>query len=92
MGSACAASAYRLFRPHAKGILLMIEAVILYYDYFLTLSWEVDRFWHPRPHTWASIVFFANRYIALLGHVPFLYRVYGDPCKVVVGLIRLLFF
>ena len=88
MGNACATSAYRLFRPHAKGLLLMIEAVILYYDYFLTLSKEVDRFWHPGPHTWASIVFFANRYIALLGHVPFLYRVYGDPCKVMVGPIR----
>lgn len=68
----------------------MIETVILYYDYFLTLSKEVDRFWHPRPHSWASIMFFANRYIALLGHLPFLYRVYGDPCKVMVGLIHLL--
>jgi len=66
----------------------MIEAVILYYDYFLTFSREVDRFWHPGPHTWASIVFFANRYIALLGHVPFLYSAYADPCKTVVGPIR----
>ncbi|KAI9459150.1 hypothetical protein BJY52DRAFT_1186514 [Lactarius psammicola] len=73
MGTASAASGY----------------FILYYDYFLTLSREVDGFWHPGPHTWASIVFFANRYIALLGHVPFLYIVYADPCKTVVGPIHL---
>ncbi|KAH9010030.1 hypothetical protein EDB84DRAFT_1681484 [Lactarius hengduanensis] len=90
MGNASAASCYRLFRLYTKGILLMIGAVILYYDYFLTLSKEVGRFWHPGPHTWASIIFFANRYIALLGHVPFLYIVYADPCKTVVGPIRLL--
>lgn len=67
MGNASAASCY----------------LILYYDYFLTLSKEVDRFWHPGPHTWASIIFFANRYIALLGHVPFLYIVFADPCRTV---------
>lgn len=66
----------------------MIDAVLLYYDYFLTLPWEIDRFWHPGPHSWASIVFFANRYMALLGHVPFLYSVYA-PCKTVVGPIFL---
>jgi hypothetical protein len=63
----------------------MIEAVLLYYDYFLTLSDEVDRFWHPGPHSWASIIFFANRYIALLGHLPFVWSVYADPCKTGVG-------
>ncbi|KAH8998024.1 hypothetical protein EDB92DRAFT_1317851 [Lactarius akahatsu] len=67
MGNASAASCY----------------LILYYDYFLTLSKEVGRFWHPGPHAWASIIFFANRYIALLGHVPFLYIIYADPCKTV---------
>jgi hypothetical protein len=59
----------------------MAGYVLLYYDYFLTLSDEVDRFWHPGPHSWASIIFFANRYIALLGHLPFVWSVYADPCK-----------
>jgi hypothetical protein len=63
----------------------MTEAVLLYYDYLLTLSDEVDRFWHRGPHSWASIIFFANRYIALLGHLPFVWSVYADPCKVGVG-------
>ena len=82
---------YGLFRPFVKRILLMIEAVLLYYDYLLTLPDEVDRLWHRRPYSWASIVFFANRYIALLGHVPFVYSVYADPCKMGVSpILRLL--
>ena len=88
LGDASALSGYGLFRPYVNGILLMIDAVVLYYDYFLTLSREVDCFWHPGPHSWASIVFFANRYIALLGHVPLLYSAYA-PCKTVVGPICL---
>ncbi|KAI9432956.1 hypothetical protein H4582DRAFT_1018439 [Lactarius indigo] len=72
--------AYRFKMGNASAVSCYL---ILYYDYFLTLSKEIDRFWHPRPHTWASIIFFANRYIALLGHVPFLYIVYADPCKTV---------
>jgi hypothetical protein len=76
---------YGLSHPFVKDIPLMIEAVLLYYDYFLTLSDEVDRFWHPGPHSWASIIFFANRYIALLGHLPFVWSVYADPCKTGVG-------
>ena len=63
----------------------MIEAVLLYYDYLLTLPDEVDRFWRRGPYSWATIVFFANRYMALLGHVPFVYNVYADPCKTGVG-------
>jgi len=60
----------------------MAGYALLYYDYFLTLPKEIERFWHPGPYSWASIVFFANRYIALVGHVPFVYSVYADPCKI----------
>jgi len=60
----------------------MAGYVLLYYDYFLTLSDEVDRFWHRGPHSWGSIIFFANRYLALRGHLPFVVSVYIDPCKI----------
>jgi len=56
--------------------------VILFYDYFLTLPMEVDRYWCPGSHTWASALFLVIRYVALLGHVPLLYRMFGDPCEV----------
>ncbi|KZV68342.1 hypothetical protein PENSPDRAFT_754178 [Peniophora sp. CONT] len=51
--------------------LQFIPAVILYYDYFLTLGDEIANYWPPRrPLTWLSGLFLATRYVALLGHVP----------------------
>ncbi|KAI0284581.1 hypothetical protein BGY98DRAFT_523784 [Russula aff. rugulosa BPL654] len=55
---------------------------ILFYDHFLTLPMEIDRYWCAGSHTWASALFLAIRYVALLGHVPLLYRIFGDPCEV----------
>ncbi|KAI9443987.1 hypothetical protein H4582DRAFT_2095344 [Lactarius indigo] len=44
---------------------------ILYYDYVLTLSREVEYFW-PNPYRtgWVSSVFFLNRYAAIFGYIP----------------------
>ena len=49
---------------------------ILYYDYTLTFSAEVDRFWKGR-FSFASFIFYFNRYLALSGHIPVLYEFYG---------------
>jgi len=54
---------------------------ILYYDYFLTLPKEVEGYWHTGPHAWGSILFLANRYVAMLGHLPFFYIYFRRPCK-----------
>ncbi|KAH9031735.1 hypothetical protein EDB84DRAFT_166388 [Lactarius hengduanensis] len=44
---------------------------ILYYDYALTLSREVEYFW-PNPHRtgWVSSIFFLNRYFVIFGYIP----------------------
>ncbi|KAH9165748.1 hypothetical protein EDB89DRAFT_1858059, partial [Lactarius sanguifluus] len=44
---------------------------ILYYDYVLTLSCEVEYFW-PNPYRtgWVSSIFFLNRYFAIFGYMP----------------------
>lgn len=63
-----------------------MNKVILYYDYFLTLSTEVDGYWCAGSHSWASIVFLVNRYVALLGHVPLLYVLFRGPCMMKVRL------
>jgi len=55
--------------------------VILYYDYFLTLSMEISRYWRAGSYTWASIIFLLLRYVALLGHLPFFYRTFGNVCN-----------
>ncbi|KAF8165996.1 hypothetical protein B0H34DRAFT_763490 [Crassisporium funariophilum] len=45
--------------------------IILYYDYFLTLPDERDRFWaSPKKLSVASGLFYLNRYLSFLGHVP----------------------
>ena len=77
---------------HSQGTGLIREPkVILYYDYFLTLPKEVEGYWRTRSHSWASIVFLANRYVALLGHLPLFYDFFGNPCKANVGLNFLAF-
>ena len=45
---------------------------ILYYDYLLTFSREVEYFWPiSRPcMNGISVIFFLNRYLAIFGHIP----------------------
>ncbi|KAJ7429740.1 hypothetical protein B0H11DRAFT_1024992 [Mycena galericulata] len=47
----------------------LISLTLLFYDYFLTLGWEVSRYWGS-SFTWPTILFFANRYGTLLGNLP----------------------
>ncbi|TFY66696.1 hypothetical protein EVG20_g4394 [Dentipellis fragilis] len=52
--------------------------VILYYDYLLTLSMEQERYWTKRSLNWPGCLFFANRYIAVVGHLPVMYQTFGE--------------
>ncbi|KAF8199512.1 hypothetical protein BJ912DRAFT_921926 [Pholiota molesta] len=47
---------------------------ILYYDYLLTLPMEVSRFWNSRRVTWGSSLFYGNRYLSLIGHIPVMFQ------------------
>jgi hypothetical protein len=43
------------------------------YDYFLTLDFEIERFWKRsfgQKPTWSAFLFFTNRYLAPLGYIP----------------------
>ncbi|KAK6975104.1 hypothetical protein R3P38DRAFT_3127196, partial [Favolaschia claudopus] len=42
---------------------------LLFYDYLLTLDLEISRYWGSR-FSWPTVLFFINRYGALLGNVP----------------------
>jgi hypothetical protein len=48
----------------------LAHSVVLYYDYVLTFSTEVERFWTQQKFSWASLFFYLNRYVSLLGHLP----------------------
>jgi Family of unknown function (DUF6533) len=46
--------------------------VILYYDYVLTLPPEIKFLWPPHnKQGWFTLACLLNRYIPVLGHVPF---------------------
>ncbi|KAJ7691050.1 hypothetical protein B0H17DRAFT_1063963 [Mycena rosella] len=47
----------------------LVSFSLLFYDYFLTLGWEVERYWGT-PSTWPHILFLGNRYGTLLGNIP----------------------
>ncbi|KAI0260278.1 hypothetical protein BC834DRAFT_1044681 [Gloeopeniophorella convolvens] len=49
----------------------IVPLVVLYYDYALTFAREVELFWPHRARlNGISIVFFLNRYVSIVGHIP----------------------
>ncbi|KAH9916252.1 uncharacterized protein BXZ73DRAFT_105882 [Epithele typhae] len=61
---------------------------ILYYDYFLTFSLEVERFW-SRRFTLVSFAFFLNRYVLLLGHIPVIFEFFGTNQSSSLSLVKI---
>ncbi|KAI0742676.1 hypothetical protein C8Q80DRAFT_1190106 [Daedaleopsis nitida] len=59
-----------------------VAFAILYYDYALTFSTEVERFWQ-RPCSRVSLAYYLNRGMALFGHLPVLYEFYGMHAQAV---------
>ncbi|KAJ6548218.1 hypothetical protein DFH09DRAFT_926555, partial [Mycena vulgaris] len=61
---------------------------LLFYDYFLTLGWEISRYWTV-PFKWPNLLFFANRYGALLGNIPVVIQYFwtnpSSPTKLIVS-------
>jgi len=54
-------------------VLSFIPYAIVYYDYFLTLSDEVELFWlHPDKFNLFSYLFLLNRYVSLFGDLQIL--------------------
>ncbi|KAF8139244.1 hypothetical protein K438DRAFT_1805207 [Mycena galopus ATCC 62051] len=47
----------------------LVSFSILFYEYWITLDWEVSRYLGTRL-SWPNILFFANRYGTLLGNIP----------------------
>ncbi|KAF8175464.1 hypothetical protein K438DRAFT_1608527, partial [Mycena galopus ATCC 62051] len=47
----------------------LVAFSLLFYDFFLTLDVEISRYWNSAPK-FGTLLFFANRYVALLGNIP----------------------
>ncbi|KAJ7245669.1 hypothetical protein B0H12DRAFT_977337, partial [Mycena haematopus] len=46
---------------------------VLCYEYFITIEWEVSRYWGLRP-TLPNVLFFMNRYGMLFGTIPLVFQ------------------
>jgi Family of unknown function (DUF6533) len=63
---------------------IVSDKVILYYDYALTLSREIQFLWPPHnKQGWFTMACLLNRYLPLLGHLPLVIS-YLFPGKVSV--------
>lgn len=51
-------------------VTLIQLTALLYYDYILTLTTEIKRFWSTFKLTWTSLLYILNRVFSLLGHLP----------------------
>ncbi|KAI0647196.1 hypothetical protein C8Q79DRAFT_1009322 [Trametes meyenii] len=82
--------------------LAVASVAMLYYDYCLTFSMEVERFWRSARLSPVSILFVLNRYLGLLGPVPVLveylwnlspqryHQYYAVISQVIVGVILIM--
>ncbi|GLB40565.1 hypothetical protein LshimejAT787_0804360 [Lyophyllum shimeji] len=73
-----AAAAYIQTQLDRSNYINLVSFTILYYDYALTFSMEVERFWCTRSLSWASAFFYLNRYLVLFGHIPVMVQYYWD--------------
>jgi hypothetical protein len=66
-------------------------SVILYYDYNLTFSSEVESFWpHRNRLGFVSSVYFLNRYVAVFGHIPIVLKLLVLESFFIVGVSLIL--
>ncbi|KAI0246878.1 hypothetical protein BJV78DRAFT_94089 [Lactifluus subvellereus] len=66
---------------YLNSIIDLSSAVILYYDYALTLPREIQFLWPPHNKLgWFTLTCLLNRYLPIFGHIPFviLYFVPGN--------------
>ncbi|KAJ2926154.1 hypothetical protein H1R20_g10950, partial [Candolleomyces eurysporus] len=63
-------------RAYAHKYVVVVASAILYFEYCLTFSREVDWVWYSKPRiTWTHVLFYLNRYLPLFGHFVFLLQV-----------------
>ncbi|KAF9007646.1 hypothetical protein BDQ17DRAFT_1351056 [Cyathus striatus] len=66
------------FQVLVNNYICAASLVILFYDYFLTLPEEVERFWKTKRINWASTFFYLNRYLSMLGHIPVAFQIFWE--------------
>ncbi|KAI0063002.1 hypothetical protein BV25DRAFT_1915734 [Artomyces pyxidatus] len=71
--------------------LALVSFTILYYDYALTIIMEIDVFWPPKNRiSFASVLYFLNRYLSVLGQVLVVYEIFVDSPTEHIALLQFL--
>ncbi|KAI9068858.1 hypothetical protein FKP32DRAFT_1671903 [Trametes sanguinea] len=83
---------YELTLLESRNVIRTASAIaftILYYDYVLTFSEEVARYWGTRMSS-MSLLFFVNRYLSLIAHIPIIVEFYWADSNSLYGYHQLL--
>ncbi|TFK21184.1 hypothetical protein FA15DRAFT_758891 [Coprinopsis marcescibilis] len=62
-----------------KRFFSVVALVLVYYDYILTFTREVNWMWSTRGFSVVPILFYANRYVALIGLPMLILRTFSSP-------------
>ncbi|KAI6142602.1 hypothetical protein BKA82DRAFT_1003386 [Pisolithus tinctorius] len=73
------ASSPQCVPPHSAYGTHHPRTALLYYDYALTLGREIELFWKLPRWSWPFVLFIANRYLIVLGHVPLAVYFFWSP-------------
>ncbi|KAI0351649.1 hypothetical protein OH77DRAFT_1523985 [Trametes cingulata] len=71
---------------YTNRILSSVAFALLYYDFVLTIPQEVERYW-TGAFSLPSLLFFLNRYMSVIGHVPVIIEFFGvlpEPVSVTI--------
>ncbi|KAJ3755720.1 hypothetical protein EV360DRAFT_72621 [Lentinula raphanica] len=66
----------------------LMEFVILVYDFVLTLDMEIERFWKRDTKRLASVLFFVNRYLTLVGNIPLIREAINYYGQILIFLVQ----
>ncbi|KAJ7260187.1 hypothetical protein C8J57DRAFT_1514893 [Mycena rebaudengoi] len=83
---------FSMFATYAPEHLLNPALGLLFYDYLLTLGWEITRYWGS-PFTFPAALFYLNRYLTLLGNIPtviqYVWMTPASPSKITVRTVSI---
>ncbi|KAJ7129081.1 hypothetical protein C8R46DRAFT_1143742 [Mycena filopes] len=74
------------FELNVNAYLSLAAFTILFYDYLLTVDREIIAYWGA-VRTWATSLFFVNRYVSIAAGIPVIVEYYwttDDPAKVAI--------
>lgn len=59
----------------------MVRVGVLYYDYILTITSEIQFVWSSPSISPSFVLFVANGYVGILGHIPVFFEYLSDSSE-----------